>query len=113
DWSSDVCSSDLQAIHAKFGNQPGGVLTIRTAANGNTVSTLFKDNGVGMDKTTREKIFEPFFTTKRASQGTGLGMSIVYGIISKHQGKITVKSIPGEGTEFLIHLPVTQKNGQT
>lgn len=109
----NIITNGVQAIHAKFGNQPGGVLTIRTAANGNTVSTLFKDNGVGMDKTTREKIFEPFFTTKRASQGTGLGMSIVYGIISKHQGKITVKSIPGEGTEFLIHLPVTQKNGQT
>src|SRR5690606_17210743 len=91
----------------------GGVLTIRTAANGSMVSTLFKDNGVGMDKTTREKIFEPFFTTKRTSEGIGLGMSIVYGIISKHQGKITVKYAAGKGIVFLIHMPVPEKNGHT
>lgn len=64
------------------------------------------DTGSGMDEKTRDKIFEPFFTTKEFGKGTGLGLSIVYGIIKQHYGFIDCTSKPGEGTEFVIYLPV-------
>lgn len=70
------------------------------------VFVAIKDNGQGMSKEVREKIFEPFFSTKGAGQGTGLGMSISYGIIKKHGGEIEVTSEPGKGAEFMIKIPV-------
>lgn len=64
-----------------------------------------KDNGKGMSEDTLKKIFDPFFTTKEVGKGTGLGLAITYGIIEKHNGKITVESQEGKGTEFVITLP--------
>lgn len=65
----------------------------------------FCDNGCGMTKDTISRIFEPFFTTKPMGQGTGLGMSISYGIIEKHNGSIDVESKVGEGSTITIHIP--------
>ncbi len=102
----------------------GGELTIRTGATtineedtkefieakpGKYVYLSIADNGMGMDKETSRRIFEPFFTTKGVGSGTGLGLSVVYGIIKNHGGMVRVKSEPGKGSEFKVYLPASNK----
>jgi signal transduction histidine kinase len=68
------------------------------------------DNGSGIDEAVIKNIFDPFFTTKRNKGGIGLGLSITYGIVKDHQGKIEVESKKGYGTTFTIRFPVKQRN---
>ena len=69
------------------------------------IKLTFRDTGYGMSEEVQSRIFEPFFTTKEPGEGTGLGLSTVYGIVQQHKGLITCSSRPGEGTEFQIYLP--------
>ncbi|WP_242984808.1 MULTISPECIES: ATP-binding protein [Clostridium] len=82
-----------------------GLIVISVFDNNKEIIIEFCDNGCGMTKDTISRIFEPFFTTKPMGQGTGLGMSISYGIIEKHNGSIDVESKVGEGSTITIHIP--------
>ncbi len=73
---------------------------------GNYIRLTVSDNGTGIREENLTRIFEPFFTTKGKEEGTGLGLSVVYGIVQQHVGWITVESTPGEGSDFHIYLPV-------
>ena len=70
------------------------------------IEVTIQDNGCGMSETTKNRLFEPFYTTKDVGEGTGLGMSISYGIIKKHQGELIVESELGVGTLFTLSLPL-------
>ena len=70
------------------------------------VEIKVKDNGNGIPSAIKEKIFQPFFTTKPTGQGTGLGLSLAYDIVKAHGGGIKVQSREGEGSEFVVELPV-------
>jgi GAF domain-containing protein/CheY-like chemotaxis protein len=82
----------------------GGTLTLTTALVDERIEIAVADSGVGMPPEVRDKVFDPFFTTK-GPQGTGLGLSMTYGIISRHGGSIAVESEPGRGSTFRLSLP--------
>ena len=80
-------------------------LSIRLARDGDAVCAVVADSGCGMSEEVRARIFEPFFTTKEVGKGTGIGLAIVYGIVTGHHGCIQCSSTPGEGTRFTLTLP--------
>lgn len=85
-----------------------GTITLRTGLEGETVSIEVADTGSGIEPECLQKIFDPFYTTKPVGQGTGLGLSLSYGIVKKHRGDISVRSEVGVGTTFRVELPVRQ-----
>jgi signal transduction histidine kinase len=89
---------------------PRGRITIRTGAGDGHVWIEIADTGAGIPKAIQSRIFDPFFTTKPIGSGTGLGLSLSYGIIQKHGGRIDVQSEQGVGTVFRIELPIRQEN---
>lgn len=89
--------------------QPGTIWISTQLMSKNQVRITIADNGVGMEETVKSRIFDPFFTTKMAGKGTGLGLSISYQIVKeKHNGNIWCDSTPGNGTKFVIEIPVCQ-----
>ncbi|MBT8360798.1 MAG: PAS domain S-box protein, partial [Deltaproteobacteria bacterium] len=84
----------------------GGTLTIATYSEKDSICAAISDTGQGMDEQTMRQIFEPFYSTKPEVDGTGLGLSVSYGIISAHNGTITCRSTVSEGTTFKVFLPV-------
>lgn len=105
----NIISNGLQAIKSKHKGEKGGEFSITTAQEDDKIVIKLKDNGIGMDEETQKKVFEPFFTTKEVGEGTGLGMSIVYNTINKHNGQIAFNSEKGVGTEFIVTLPIKNK----
>lgn len=85
-----------------------GIITLRTGLEGETVSIEVADTGIGIEPDNLQKIFDPFYTTKPVGQGTGLGLSLSYGIVKKHRGDISVRSEVGVGSTFRVELPVRQ-----
>jgi CheY-like chemotaxis protein len=82
-----------------------------STAEGRYVRLSLSDNGCGMDAATLERVFDPFFTTKPPGEGTGLGLSLVHGIMLSHGGTVTAYSQPGKGTTFSLHFPVAEAGG--
>jgi signal transduction histidine kinase len=89
-----------------------GRIVIRTGTEAGLVWLEVADNGRGIAPDTLKRIFEPFFTTKPVGQGTGLGLSLSYGIVQKHQGRIDVDSVVGQGTTFRVTLPIRRPAAQ-
>jgi signal transduction histidine kinase len=89
-----------------------GCITIRSGVAGEQVWLEVADNGSGIPPQTLQRIFEPFFTTKPVGQGTGLGLSLSYGIVQKHGGRIEVDSVVGQGTTFRVTLPIRRPVAQ-
>jgi two-component system NtrC family sensor kinase len=85
-----------------------GTITISNGVEGENVWLEVADNGCGIPPETVQKIFDPFFTTKPVGEGTGLGLSLSYGIVKKHRGDISVSSELGKGTTFRVVLPIRQ-----
>ena len=105
----NMISNAIYAIKKKFNGKDGGLLTITTQLDQQSVSITIGDNGTGMDENTKKRLFEPFFTTKDVGEGTGLGLSIAYNTILKHNGTVQIASEIGVGTSFTIKLPLVQK----
>jgi signal transduction histidine kinase len=84
-------------------------VSVRTVRENDQVVIAVKDNGTGMPQKVVDKVFQPFFTTKPTGEGTGLGLSLSYDVVTKgHGGTLSVKSQEGEGTEFVVRLPAHQ-----
>jgi signal transduction histidine kinase/CheY-like chemotaxis protein len=89
----------------------GGLITVETATENDEAIVRVTDTGAGMTEAVRQRCLEPFFSTKGAL-GTGLGLSMVYGIIERHRGKLEIQSEPGKGTTFIIRMPLAAPMSQ-
>jgi PAS domain S-box-containing protein len=117
------------SLNARDAMPDGGTLTIKTdnvmldqkfcgtsafdLVPGLYIAVLVLDTGKGMSPEVQKRIFEPFFTTKETGEGTGLGLSAVYGIVKSHKGSVTVHSKPGQGTTFTVYLPLMETGRKT
>ena len=97
-------------LNARDAMPEGGQVTIETGREEQTAMLMVHDTGVGMDQQTLQRAFEPFFTTKEVGQGTGLGLSVVHGIVSQIGGKIEAASQPGRGSLFTLRLPIVARS---
>jgi CheY-like chemotaxis protein len=110
-------------VNARDAMPVGGTITLTTSTHtGASLARLgadpahnyarlaVTDTGTGMTPEVRARIFEPFFTTKPVNQGTGLGLAVVYGIVTAHQGFLDVESAPGLGSTFSVYLPLAEAN---
>jgi two-component system, NtrC family, sensor kinase len=96
-------------MNARDAMPEGGMLEVRTGARNGSVEVEVTDTGMGISPEHLSRIFDPFFTTKTSGRGTGLGLSVSYGIIKEHAGKVDVHSTPGKGTSFRLEFPAARK----
>jgi len=99
----NLCTNALQALPERGGEITVGLERLVDGA----VHLWVADDGIGMDAETQRRVFEPFFTTKPVDMGTGLGLSVVHGIVSAHGGTVSIESEPGRGTTMHVRLPGT------
>jgi len=105
----NILRNGAQALHLAKTENPQISIRVILEKTKNLITIEIGDNGPGMDEEIRKRVFEPFFTTKPVGEGTGLGLSVSYFIISEnHGGEMSVESQPGNGTKFIISLPVEQ-----
>ena len=97
-------------LNARDAMPGGGLLEVRTGTHNGSVEIEVVDTGAGIPREHIHRIFDPFFTTKASGRGTGLGLSVSYGIIKEHSGKIDVRSTPGKGTSFHVEFPAVRKS---
>jgi len=97
-------------VNASHAIKEKGIIKVSTGCEKDLIWIKVLDTGSGISPENLNRIFEPFFTTKPIGSGTGLGLSLSYGIIKKHGGKIDVNSVPGKGTCFTVWLPLRQEN---
>ncbi len=115
----NLCTNAYQALEGKGGEikvelgrvelSPREGLEIGNLSHGNYVQILVEDNGYGIPKEYMARIFEPYFSTKQKHEGTGLGLSVVHGIVNDHRGAVNVESNPGKGTKFIVYLPEAEE----
>jgi len=114
----NLCTNAKQAMEGSRGKltvrlveqgrmDQGGQLPVNVEQD-RWVALIVSDTGCGMDAQVKERIFDPFFTTKKKGQGTGLGLSVVHGIVKSHGGEIVVESTPGKGTTFQVFFPLVK-----
>jgi PAS domain S-box-containing protein len=96
-------------MNARDAMPSGGMVEVRTASHNGSVEIEITDTGSGIPNEDLHRIFDPFFTTKSSGRGTGLGLSVSYGIIKEHSGKIDVRSTQGKGTSFRLEFPAARK----
>lgn len=116
----NLCTNAAYAMEQEGGILEVSIMDTELNNNGSTVQwglsageyikIVIKDTGVGIPKDIIESIFDPFFTTKPLGEGTGMGLSVVHGIVRSYYGKIIAASEPGRGTVFTIYLPITKQN---
>jgi hypothetical protein len=110
----NLLKNAAQAIHQRQDSQVPGKIILRARLAGPWAEIQVEDNGVGMPEAVRKRIFEPFFTTKEIGQGTGLGLSVSYFIITNnHKGQMEVQGKPGQGTCFTLRLPLAANPADT
>ncbi|MFV0930172.1 sensor histidine kinase [Pseudomonas jessenii] len=103
----NLLKNAAQAIHQREDDSEPGRITLRTRLNPPWAEIQVEDNGIGMSESVRKRTFEPFFTTKEIGQGTGLGLSVSYFIVTNnHKGQMEVQSTLGQGTCFTLRLPL-------
>ncbi|MFC1500715.1 sensor histidine kinase, partial [Candidatus Zixiibacteriota bacterium] len=110
-----VCDADqLQQclvallVNAVEAMPEGGTIELRAGDLGDSIELTIRDTGVGIPEEAQPRIFEPFYSSKESADGAGLGLAVVYGIIQRHEGQISVESEIGRGTTFIIELPKKQ-----
>jgi CheY-like chemotaxis protein len=96
------------AEHAMLEAHSQGHLIVRSGVAGGYIRLSFADDGPGLPTENLRRVFDPFFTTKKVGEGTGLGLTIAYGIIEDHGGRIRAESRPGKGATFIVDLPIVQ-----
>jgi signal transduction histidine kinase len=102
--------ASVRRTYQEIKQKPNQIIIQTSIINSEWIKISISDDGMGMPESVHKRIFDPFFTTKSVGKGTGMGMPISYQIVTeKHGGKLDCFSIPGEGTEFIIQIPVRQQ----